>query len=318
MFFGKAGGAFASRQLLTILVVFVAILAATMTTGAVAQQADRPLFGAYVYGGVWGGEEPIRDAERMLQRDLDIVHWFMSWDHAFDTDLVATANHRGRLPLITWESHGTTVQAIAAGRHDAYVTSWARGVRAIGTAVYLRPFPEMNGDWTPWSGDPDALVAAWRRIAGIFEREGADNVRWVWSPNVTDEPRVHANRMEAYYPGSDVVDVLALDGYNWGTTQPWSAWQSFDEVFAGGYARIAALGPQPIWFAEVSSAEQGGDKAAWIRDMMASTSFDRLGAIVWFHEDKETAWHVDSSRGALAAMREALRPAAGLTTAKAR
>jgi hypothetical protein len=80
--------------------------------------------------------------------------------------------------------------------------------------------------------------------------------------------------MERYYPGHDVVDVLALSGYNWGTTRPYIGWRSFEEIFDTAYERLTALGPN-VWIAEVASSEEGGEKAAWIREMLGSTAFPR-------------------------------------------
>lgn len=264
------------------------------------------LFGAFTYGGVWRGMEPVHQLESDLNRQLDIVHWFMNWDHRWDATLVGQAAHGGRRPLISWQPHTQEVKDIAAGHYDAYIRSWAQGAKAHGTPVYLRPFPEMNGDWLGWNGEPDALVAAWQRMVKLFREEGADNVRWVWSPNVTDWPRTEANRMENYYPGEAYVDVLALDGYNFGDTRDWSGWRSFDEIFEHGYARVANLGSQPIWIAEIASAESGGDKGVWIRDMLSSTTFPRVEAIVWFDEKKGSDWRARSSDAALDALREGL------------
>ena len=261
--------------------------------------AQRVLVGAFTYGGVWQGMGPVLDLEQRLGRRLDIVHWFTNWNNEAHPEMVLAVAAAGRHPLISWQPHGVNVRDIAAGRYDDYVRRWARDLAGTGVTVYVRPFPEMNGDWVSWNGDPEGLVAAWRRMAALFEEEGAHNVRWVWSPNVTDEPRVAENRMELYYPGDDVVDVLALDGYNWGTTRPWTEWRAFEEVFASGYARVTALGPQPVWFAELASSTDGGDKAAWVREMLDSTAFPRLEAIVWFDERKEADWRmVADPRGA--------------------
>jgi hypothetical protein len=263
-------------------------------------------FGAYTYRGIWSGTGPVLQLEAELGRRLDIVHWYMNWTHDWDASLLESFRSSGRVPLISWQSHDQPVTEIAAGRYDDYILSWARGVREYGGPVYLRPFPEMNGDWTGWNGNPAALVLAWQRMADLFRSEGASNVRWVWSPNVTDEPRTADNRMELYYPGDDHVDVLALDGFNWGDTRPAIGWRSFEEVFSSGYQRITALGGQPVWFAETASAEQGGDKAAWIIDMFTTEAFPRLDAIVWFNEDKETDWRVTSSQDALASFQAIL------------
>jgi len=263
-------------------------------------------FGAFTYGGVWQGMEPVARLEANLGRRLDVVHWFMNWDHAYDARLVDSVLAAGSAPLISWQPHRQSVADIAAGAYDDYLRSWADGLAAAPGVVYLRPFPEMNGTWVPWSGDPDGLVAAWTRMTALFDAAGASNVRWVWAPNVTDEPRTDANRMERYYPGAEHVDVLALSGYNWGATKPDIGWRSFEEIFAGGYARLVELGTQPVWIAEVASTDEGGDKAAWVRDLFASTAFPRLEAIVWFDENKETDWRLTSTPDVLAAVQASL------------
>jgi len=265
------------------------------------------MLGAFTYGGVWRGMEPVLELEAELGRRLDIVHWFTNWDEPFYRELTAAAASAGRKPLISWQPHRQSVADIAAGVHDAYIRGWADGVASLDGEVYLRPFPEMNGDWVSWNGDPATFRLAWRRMARIFEERGAHNVRWVFSPNVTDSPRTAGNRLELYYPGADVVDVLALDGYNWGTTRAWTAWRPFEQVFEGGYARVTALGDQPVWFAETSSSAEGGDKAAWVSAMLASSAFPRLAALVWFDEHKEADWRMVADDEVAAAFRDALR-----------
>ena len=275
--------------------------------------AHTALFGAFTYGGVWQGMEPVLELESELGRRLDIVHWFTSWDHPFFPEMVEAASRGGRIPLISWQPHTQTVQDIAAGHHDDYVRAWARAAATANGTIYLRPFPEMNGNWTPWNGDPTALRAAWRHIHHLFQQEGATNVRWVFSPNVTDEPRTTTNQLENYYPGHDVVDILALDGYNWGDTRPHIGWRDFDTIFHTAYDRITRLGHQPVWIAEIASSDVGGDKSAWVEQMFATRSYDRIEAIVWFDEDKEADWRIGSDPAVLAAFREALAAGDRLT-----
>ncbi len=274
------------------------------------------LFGAFTYGGVWSGMEPVLRLEATLGRRLDVVHWFSSWDNAFYPAMVEAVAAGGRAPLISWQPMRQDVRGIADGAYDDYVRGWAQGVAAASVPVFIRPFPEMNGDWVPWNGDPEALRKAWRRMAAIFAEEGAENVRWVFGANVTDEPRGEANRMELYYPGHDVVDVLAMSGFNWGETRPSIGWRSFEQVFERGYERLAALGPQHVWLAEIASSDEGGDKAAWVRDMFLSDAFPRLEAIVWFDEDKEADWRITSSAEVVDAFRAALAPGADALTAR--
>jgi hypothetical protein len=293
----------------------LAFVVSWLTLGACADLGTRPpaerdggvrLVGAFVPSGVWQDLAVLLELEARVGRPFDVAHWFTSWDHAFDHDPVHALLAAGRVPLISWQPHHQDVRDIAAGRFDDYIRGWARGVRGAPGPVYLRPFPEMNGEWVPWNGDPDGLRAAWTHMTALFAAEGAHNVRWVWSPNVTDEPRTDANRMENYYPGDAHVDVFGLSGYNWGDTRPYIGWRSFAEILSTPYGRLTALGPQPVWMTETASSEEGGDKADWIRDMFATDGFPRLEAIIWFNEAKEADWRLESSSAALDAFATAV------------
>ncbi len=259
--------------------------------------------GAYIRGAAWN-KTILFDLEEAAGHEFAIIQWFTGWPAPYEAKLVSRVHELERLPLITWQSNKQSLKDINAGLYDDYIRSWAQQIAKAQDLVYLRPFPEMNGDWTNWHGDPDKLVTAWQRLVKIFRDEGATQVRWVWSPNVTDEPRTPENRMELYYPGESYVDVLALDGYNWGNTRPWTAWQSFDDIFEEPYKRVSKLGKQPIWIAEVASTEIGGDKAAWIQDMLSSSNFPRVDAVIWFNENKETDWRIESSENSLNAFRQ--------------
>ncbi len=261
------------------------------------------MLGAFVPSGVWNDLAQLRELENRVGGEFRLAHWYTSWDFAYDPVPVDDVLAAGRIPLVTWQTHNEALEDIVAGVYDAYVREWAHGVRAAAGTVYVRIFPEMNGEWAPWNGDPEGLKAAWRHIVDLFAAEGATNVRWVFSPNVTDEPRTPENALERYYPGADYVDVLGLDGYNWGDAKPAIGWRSYEDVFEDGYARIAGLGDQPVWLAEVASSEAGGDKAAWVDDMLNSTAFPRVEAIVWFNEDKEADWRIESSFRSLQAFR---------------
>lgn len=267
--------------------------------------------------------EAVHVLEQSLGRRLDIVLWYQhwaGWGPDFRPEWAQAAADGGRLPLLTWEPWKPEepqdprfgLAAIAEGGFDAYAEEWAEALRAYGGPVYLRPMHEMNGNWYPWGGSvggnsPEAYVAAWRRLHELFTRTGAWNVRWVWSPCADDVPMTPENEFERYYPGSDVVDVLALDGYNWGAAKPeYGGWRSFEDIFAEPYDRIARLGRQPVWVAETASDASGGDKAAWVRDMFETASrLTRLEAIVWFHTLKERDWRATSPDGVAAAFRAA-------------
>jgi beta-mannanase len=173
---------------------------------------------------------------------------------------------------------------------------------------------EMNGFWYPWCGtvngnDPGEFPLVWRRLRRLFAEEGAGNVLWVWSPYAASFPPVPENRLERYFPGDEEVDLVALDGYNWGTRLPGGAWEDFTDIFRDGYDRLASLSSRPVMIAETASAEEGGDKAEWIRSMARAlpVRFPRADTLVWFDADKERDWRICSSPRSVKAFREAWR-----------
>lgn len=289
------------------------ILMTTLLLALTTASANDILFGAYTYGGIHQGIQPIETLERDLGRQLDIVHWYAPWDDGWNARGAALLGDR--TPLISWENNHVTTASIAAGQHDTYIREWAAGARQHPTDVYVRLFPEMNGDWTPWNGNAADLKAAWRRIVNLFRLEGAHNVKFVFSPNITDEPRADWNRMENYYPGDEYVDVLALDGFNRGDTLT-HRWRTFQDTFQAPYERITRLNPTaPVWIAETGSTDTGGSKAQWVTDMFRALEnrlLPNLEAVVWFNEDKEYDWRIDSSPAALQAFRAHLDPTLAL------
>jgi len=171
----------------------------------------------------------------------------------------------------------------------------------------------MNGNWFPWSEQangnaPGQYVAAWRHVHDIFAAAGATNATWVWCPFVEggDSPV----RLSSLYPGDAYVDWTGLDGYNWGTNPAGpSGWSSFDQLFAGSYDAItASVAPsKPMMIAEVGSSENGGDKAAWIRDALAQipANYPQVRAMLWFDKFEDGMdWPIETSTTATSAFAE--------------
>jgi len=160
-------------------------------------------------------------------------------------------------------------------------------------------------------------VRAWRHVVDLFRAQGANNVTWVWCPNISGQ---YSSQLEGLYPGDDYVDWTCMDGYNWGTTRG-NLWQTFTQVFAGSdfngnqntYQELLDLAPdKPIMIGETASAESGGNKATWIKRAFGSellTSFPQIRAIIWYDwntNDPELEWAVDTSPEALAAFASAI------------
>ncbi len=207
----------------------------------------------------------------------------------------------------TWPSH----------QHDAWLAQLASAAKAFPYQLNLRPWPEMNADWAsfqptadgarPAGGTPAQFVAAWRYVVTYLRSNGATNVRWVFNP--TADTYAQTTDVRSIWPGAAYVDVLGLDGYNWGSGASWAKWQSFDDIFREQYGRLTSLDAhKPVWVCEFGSKEPttsdgapvdvSKDKGDWYRAAFASTAFPRMTALVAFSTLKERDWRLDSSPSA--------------------
>lgn len=208
--------------------------------------------------------------------------------------------------MISWEPW-QGLAPIVAGELDGYVRTYAAAVAAHHRPLLLRFAHEMNAAGIPWYGPPSLYRQAWTRVHRIFEESGATNTNWVWSPYVRSRS---IGPFESFYPGDDLVDWVALDGYNWGRRRWWDRWPGFDAIFAASYASLRALAPdKPMMLAEIGASERGGDKAAWMRDALLRAvpeQYPDISAVVWFNENRpdHADWRVDSSAAALDAWLE--------------
>jgi beta-mannanase len=278
-------------------------------------------FGAYVPDPYWdwsGWPNALNAFTARTGQPPTILHWFAEWggQPAFPRASAQAARNRGALPMLTWEPwdwNAGAVQStyrlarITAGAFDAYLRSFAGQVKSFGTPLYLRFAPEMNGDWNPWSEQvngnlPGDYVRAWNHVRSVFTSVGATNVRWVWTPINSYSG---STPLPGLFPGDAAVDIVGVDGYNWGTTKPSHGWQTFSQVFETTVAQVDALSNRPLWLTEVGCTELGGNKAAWVADMFARVTADsRIAGLVWFDADKETDWRVNSSTASLAAFKK--------------
>lgn len=215
---------------------------------------------------------------------------------------------RGATSLLTWEpwqagggvdQPAYTNARVIAGDFDAYLREWGAALAGWGKPVYLRYAHEMNSNWYPWSDGVNSNAAgsyamAWRHVHDVVESQGASNITWVWSPNI---PYAGSTALLNLYPGSAYVDVVALDGYNWGTAAAWSSWTTPSTLFGIGLSQVRTLAPdKPILIAETASAELGGSKAQWNTALISylNAQSDVIG-FVWFDHNKEVDWRIASS-----------------------
>lgn len=106
-------------------------------------------------------------------------------------------------------------------------------LRDAGVPVIWRPFHECSGGWFWWGAHgPAPLIAAYRIMFDRFTYQyGLNNLIWVFNPTGNGAADTTA-KLQAWYPGDDVADMISLDFYPSGGTHP---------VFAAEYQAIRAF-----------------------------------------------------------------------------
>lgn len=294
--------------------LLLTVLLGSLWSGSHASAASCGIFGLTV-----DSPAVLQAVERKAGCTFLAIRWFQDWDAPYNRAYARTLTGLNRELELSWQPRtrtsagvrGVPYREIAAGRHDAYLRQFARDVRREGVPLRITFAPEMNGNWGAYqlsaSNTPADFVRAWRRIVNVFRAEGAP-VRWVWTPNILYPGMPSSYR--ALYPGGEWVHEVGLDGYNWGTTNPWNRWLSFRDTFAPSYRELKRVaGTKPVQLGELASVEQGGSKAAWIREMCAALpGFGQIRQAFWFHlKDGRVDWRLTTSEAALDAFRRCVR-----------
>ncbi len=304
----------------TIVVVIIGLGVCGPETARSQRTSPTPVeWGLYqiYWGGKTYGDRLDREVKHLASAP-DYVLFFRDLSCPFPKAAMDQLHGRGATPVVSlelthWHQRGEHfLGEIVGGVYDDHFRRWADDARADGRRVLLRFGFEFNGNWVGWSGDPKAFRTAWRRMHGIFREVGADNVEWVWAPNHVSVPSTAEYEIHRYYPGHDVVDWVALDGYNWGENHDqWHHWESFDSVFARQLDEFAQRYPdKPVMISEFGCVpDRPGRKAEWIRQAYrAVLARPAIKAVVWFNYDKgregEHNWRIDSSPESLRAFNE--------------
>lgn len=176
---------------------------------------------------------------------------------------------------------------IAAGRHDAKVRDLARQLKATGLSVILRPMPEPNTPWYPWSGTvngntPATYVRAWKRLRTVVKKNGGPRIKLLWAPYARSIPDTDDNTIDQYFPGNAQVDLVGTSGYNFGLTGELE-WLDPIDLFQDPYIEIQNLSKKPFWIAETGTTAKGGSKPVWLKRLaLLQKSMPRLRGVVLY------------------------------------
>ncbi len=205
------------------------------------------------------------------------------WDSAIDDlDQLGTS--------IYAEITTDDLAALNSGARDAaldnivaHVRSWING--RSGRYLLVSPLPESNLPQHPWGGDPAGYRAGYNRIRDAFRDAGLgpDKVRFVFSVN---GPGYSFGDYGEFYPGDDVVDILAFSRIN--RNNPW---YDYEETFGRWIRQMQqqVSYTKPIMSAQTGSVVETGDRDAWLEDMFVNLAAHEqvIGAVYFSREKNE-------------------------------
>jgi hypothetical protein len=229
-----------------------------------------------------------------------LVPYYSGWFEPFQASFATAAARDGAVPVVQMNPDGVRVAAIASGRYDDYLRRYARAVRAYHRPVIVSFGHEMNGDWYSWGykrTSPAAFVAAWRHIVSLFRAAGTQNVTWLWTVNIIDDPHYGKIPNPArWWPGRKYVTWVGIDGYYY---HPSTA---FNSLFGPTIAAVRQITGAPILIAETAAVPAAGQPAK-IADLFAGVRLYGLLGFVWFDVTHPENWRL-SSPAAIAAFRQ--------------
>ena len=95
------------------------------------------------------------------------------------------------------------------------IATYLKRLQAENVPVIWRPYHEMNGSWFWWGGKTGkrGYKLLYRNMYDYFTNyHKLNNLIWVWNANEISSPEIGS--YNDYFPGLDVVDILATDVYS--------------------------------------------------------------------------------------------------------
>ncbi len=175
-------------------------------------------------------------------------------------------------------------------------------IRGLNQYVVIRFAHEMDlgpDGLLTWAGQPpEVFIGAHRRIVDIFRQEGANKVRWLWSPGGYFEKDANGDNGRFisgdWYPGDAYVDFTGFSAFEfWG----WEEWDSFraanhiyrtpEEQIGPRYKALEVYG-KPMIVPEVGldlHPSKKADEVPWliqlIRDL--KTEYPKIRGLVYYN-----------------------------------
>lgn len=263
----------------------------------------------------------------------DFIVFYLQWPEPGQTNKTEfpheTLDHIrsvGAVPCLTWEpmyiDKGKEVvvpaSEISAGRYDDFIRVFAREAADWGKPLLVRFAHEMNVRRYHWGTSeekygpesPALYGTMFRHVVDVARDSGGTNLIWVFCPNAESVPsssydsNATWNAAANYYPGKTYVDLMGIDGYNWGDSRKagvhgWtSRTQTFEEIFAKPCRELKSMAPgKPILVFETASVGTREQKNTWLACGVDASRRLGISGIAWFQVSKENDWQITERIG---------------------
>lgn len=240
----------------------------------------------------------------VIGRSVNLALYFSGWGEDFQLAFATAARAHGAIPVVQIDPVNVSLAAIAAGKYDGYLRSYAEAVRGYGTPVVIGFAHEPDGTWYSWSYNhesPAVWIAAWRHVVNLFHSESARNVIWLWTMNVSS---TSPYPLHDWWPGRDYVTWVGLDGYYASPSD------TFSSLFSNSIAQVRGFTADPVLLAETAVGPATGRLTADVRDLFQGIRRRKLLGLVWFDAggpNLRQDWRLEDHPAEMAAFRADLK-----------
>jgi hypothetical protein len=128
---------------------------------------------------------------------------YLQYGQPFPSQWAERLRDKGVIPHLAWEP-----RSLAEVKDDATLARFADQLAQFDSPVFLRFAGEMNGEWTPYHGNPALYRQKFRLVYRVISRR-APKTALIWCVNNIPDATI-----DAYYPGDDAVDWVGVNFYN--------------------------------------------------------------------------------------------------------
>lgn len=140
--------------------------------------------------------------ESRVGRRLSSVFTYVKWGN-FPRKWLQMCKEQGVIPQIPWEPDN-----LNEVKDDAYLRDCEQFLSDLNWPVWIRFAGEMNGDWTPYHGNPQLYREKFALVHRVLH-SGKARVATVWCVN-----SIPTDNIDDYYPGDANCDWVGVNLYS--------------------------------------------------------------------------------------------------------